>query len=96
MMQKILITGGAGYIGSHVAEILTKYKNKIFIVDNLCTGFKKLLNNSKNFFPIKERDIHPIKVINPKTSAVQILCRIITGSPINNEIIPVKTMLVSS
>ena len=48
-MKNILITGGAGYIGSHVAEILSKKKKKIFIVDNLSTGFKKLLNKEAYF-----------------------------------------------
>jgi len=49
MIKNILITGGAGYIGSHVAEVLVKNKKKIFIVDNLSTGFLKLLNKKSNF-----------------------------------------------
>ena len=48
-MKNILITGGAGYIGAHVAEILSQKKKKIFIVDNLSTGFKKLLNKKAHF-----------------------------------------------
>ena len=32
--MKILITGGAGYIGSHIAEELLK-KNRVIILDNL-------------------------------------------------------------
>ena len=34
MTKNILITGGAGYIGSHIAEILVKNKKKIFIIVN--------------------------------------------------------------
>lgn len=34
-MSKIVITGGAGFIGSHIAESLTKYGHEIVIVDNL-------------------------------------------------------------
>jgi UDP-glucose 4-epimerase len=48
-MKNILITGGAGYIGAHVAEILSQKKTNIFIVDNLSTGFKKLLNKKAHF-----------------------------------------------
>lgn len=48
-MKNILITGGAGYIGSHIAEFLTLKKKKIFIVDNLSTGFKQLLNKQSHF-----------------------------------------------
>ena len=48
-MKNILITGGAGYIGAHITELLIQKKNKIYIVDNLSTGFLKLLNK-KAFF----------------------------------------------
>ena len=49
MIKNILITGGAGYIGSHIAEILIKKKKNIIIVDNLSTGFKKLINKKSHF-----------------------------------------------
>jgi len=38
--MSILITGGAGYIGSHVARQLGERKEKIVILDNLSTGFR--------------------------------------------------------
>ena len=47
--QGILLTGGAGYIGSHVVEQLIKKKNQIFILDNLVTGSKKLINKKAKF-----------------------------------------------
>jgi UDP-glucose 4-epimerase len=40
--MKILITGGAGFIGSHLAERLLELGREVFIIDNLCTG--KLAN----------------------------------------------------
>lgn len=43
--MKILITGGAGFIGSHLAERLLQNGNELFIIDNLWTG--KLANISK-------------------------------------------------
>jgi len=52
MIKNILITGGAGYIGSHVTEVLLKNKKNIFIVDNLSTGYKKLINKKANFSKI--------------------------------------------
>ena len=50
MVKNILITGGAGYIGSHTTEILIKNKKKVFIVDDLSTGFKRLINKKAKFF----------------------------------------------
>ena len=41
--NNILITGGAGYIGSHIAENLIKKKSKVIVLDNLVTGYKKLI-----------------------------------------------------
>ena len=51
-MKNILITGGAGYIGSHVIEKLIKRKKKVFIVDNLVTGYKKLINKKAKFYKL--------------------------------------------
>ena len=44
MKEKIFITGGAGYIGSHVAKQLLEQGEEIIIVDNLSTGSQKILD----------------------------------------------------
>lgn len=49
-MKKILVTGGAGYIGSKICYDLTDLGYKVFIVDNLMTGHKKLINKSAKFY----------------------------------------------
>jgi len=71
-MKNILITGGAGYIGSHVTEKLVKSKKKLFIVDNLSTGFKKLINKKAKFYKINILDTEKIKqiIINNKIDSV--------------------------
>ena len=46
---EILVTGGAGYIGSHIVEDLIKKKKRVIIYDNLVTGYKKLLNKKAKF-----------------------------------------------
>ena len=43
-IENILVTGGAGYIGSHIVEKLVKINKNVFILDNLSTGFKTLIN----------------------------------------------------
>ena len=62
--QNILVTGGAGYIGSHIVELLVKTKANIIILDNLVTGHEKLLNKKAIF--IKED-------IKNKTKLTQII-----------------------
>jgi len=48
-INNILITGGAGYIGSHIVEQLVKTNTNIIILDNLVTGYKKLINKKAKF-----------------------------------------------
>ena len=47
--HNILVTGGAGYIGSHIVEQLIKDKETVIILDNLVTGYKKLINKNTKF-----------------------------------------------
>ena len=39
-MSKILVTGGAGYIGSHTAQLLLKRGYEVVVVDNLSRGHR--------------------------------------------------------
>ena len=54
--MKIIITGGAGFIGSHIAEKLSK-KNKVIILDNLTTGRIKNIDSFKNKIIFKKVDL---------------------------------------
>tara|TARA_B100001063_G_C16725708_1_gene536259 strand:+ start:304 stop:1278 length:975 start_codon:yes stop_codon:yes gene_type:complete len=63
MVKNILITGGAGYIGSHTTEILVKNKKEIYIVDDLSTGFKRLINKKAKFFKTNILNKNKIKKI---------------------------------
>ena len=63
--ENILVTGGAGYIGSHIVELLIKTKSNIIIIDNLVTGHKKLLNKKAKFIKIDIKNKTLItKIIN--------------------------------
>ena len=52
--NNILVTGGAGYIGSHIVELLIKKNFKVFIYDNLVTGYKRLIFKKAKFIKKKE------------------------------------------
>jgi len=46
--MKTLVTGGAGFIGSHLVEELIRRKHKVIVLDNLSTGSLKNLKAVKN------------------------------------------------
>jgi len=55
-MEKVLVTGGAGFIGSHLCDYLIQKNYKVICVDNLLTGSEKNikhLENNVNFKFIK-------------------------------------------
>ena len=52
-MQKFLITGGAGFIGSHLAETLLKNQKTVFVIDDLSTGSLKNLEHLHNYATFK-------------------------------------------
>ena len=47
-MKKYVVNGGAGFIGSHIAEYLLQMGNEVTVVDNLRTGFDKNIKALKN------------------------------------------------
>lgn len=58
-MTKILVTGGAGFIGSHVADSFISLGHEVFILDDLSTGFKENINENAKFY---QMDIRSKKV----------------------------------
>ena len=82
MTKNILITGGAGYIGSHISELLLKDKKKVIIVDNLSTGFKKLINRKAKFYKANINNTKKIKSIiikNKIDSVIHLAASLIIG-----------------
>lgn len=51
-MSRILVTGGAGYVGSHVCRALESYGFSPVVLDNLSTGFRENINPKWPFFQI--------------------------------------------
>ena len=65
MCEHVLVTGGAGFIGSHLVDFLIKKKYRVTVIDNLSTGKKENLNNSiKKIKFIKEDVSNTKKIIN--------------------------------
>ena len=60
-MDTILVTGGAGYIGSTVSILLLDEKHEVIIIDNLSTGLISNIPKKAVFFKL---DIADTKELN--------------------------------
>ncbi|MBN1494499.1 UDP-glucose 4-epimerase GalE [Candidatus Peregrinibacteria bacterium] len=56
MNKEILITGGAGYIGANIVDLLIKKKYKVVVIDNLSTGNKSLIHPDAIFYNVDISD----------------------------------------
>jgi UDP-glucose 4-epimerase len=65
--MRVLITGGAGFIGSHLAERLLKDGNKVVVIDNLSTGSLKNIEGFKKHsgFEFVEGDVRNAELLGP-------------------------------
>lgn len=92
-MKKILVTGGAGFLGSHLCEKLLNEGNEVICLDNYFTGSKKnivhLLDNP--YFELVRHD-----VIAPYFVEVdQIYNLACPASPVHYQYNPIKTIKTS-
>ena len=90
MIKKILISGGAGFLGSHLCKKLLDEGHKIICIDNFLTSSKQniiqLMNNSR--FELLDQDI--TSPINIKVDEIYNLA--CPASPIHYQSDPVKTI----
>ena len=64
--MNILLTGGAGYIGSHVAINLLDAGYKVTIIDDLSTGHQQLIPKKANFIKANINDVNILDTILTK------------------------------
>jgi UDP-glucose 4-epimerase len=65
-MTKVLVTGGAGFIASHVCDELIEQGYEVVVVDNLVTGFKENINPKAKFYEVDIRDADKITAVFDK------------------------------
>ncbi len=59
--MKVLVTGGAGFIGSHLVNRLVREGCKVAVVDNLSAGSREFVNSKAEFFEVDIRDYEGLK-----------------------------------
>lgn len=92
-MKRILITGGAGFVGSHLCDRLLNEGNEVICLDNYFTGSKKNIEHlmDNKYFELVRHD-----VINPYMIEVdEIYNMACPASPVHYQYNPIKTIKTS-
>jgi UDP-glucose 4-epimerase len=63
--QKVIVTGGAGFIGSHLVQRLVEDGHEVTVIDNFSTGNRKNIANQENGIQLVEADITDFDKIAP-------------------------------
>jgi len=89
-MARILVTGGAGFIGSHLVEMLLAQGHEVLSLDNYFTGDKA---NIRHLLHLMELELIRHDVVNPIMLEVdQIYHLACPASPVHYQYNPVKTI----
>lgn len=92
-MKRILVTGGAGFIGSHLCERLINEGNEVICLDNYFTGTKQNIAHllSSNYFELVRHDL-----TTPYFAEVDEIYNLACpASPIHYQYNPIKTIKTS-
>ncbi len=95
-MKKVLITGGAGFLGSHLCEYFTKKDYHVICMDNLLTGD---IRNIEHLLPMRNFEFHHhdvSKYVHVPGHLDYILHFASPASPIDYLKMPIQTMKVGS
>src|SRR6185437_13407227 len=100
-MAKVIVTGGAGFIGSHLCEGLLGMGHEVICIDNLLTGSKENIAHLKENaqFTFVQQDI--TKLLTPDLKAEYVFHLASPASPnhhskISYHNLPMETMLANT
>lgn len=94
--MRVLVTGGAGFIGSHLCETLLNFGYEVLCIDNLLTGslenIQPFLQNSRFRF-IQHDIIQKLEIVEPLDQIFNLAC---PASPVDYQKLPLETLFASA
>ena len=82
--MKVLVTGGAGFIGSHLTDALCMSNEDVTVIDNFTTGSLENLTKIKSKIKIIEGDIRDEKLVNDLVSKVDLVFHMAAALGVDN------------
>jgi dTDP-glucose 4,6-dehydratase len=104
-MQKIIVAGGAGFIGSHLCKRLVNEGNTVFCVDNFISGSKnnvQSLMDNPHFLLVEHDLTKPLDIVQERFRDVHVIFHLASPASPNKKSErsyinhPIETMLVNS
>lgn len=96
--MKVLVTGGAGFIGSHVLDLLIENGYEVVIVDNLSTGKEEFINKKAIFYKkdITDDDLYEIFEKEKPDYVIHQAAQIDVQKSIDNPVFDVKVNVLGT
>lgn len=84
--MKCLVTGGAGFVGSHIVDFLAKRGDEVIVYDNLSTGNIQFLNESKNKITFLKGDLLNTKKLDKAMKDVDFVFHMAANADIKDNL----------
>lgn len=95
-MSLYLVTGGAGFIGSHIVEELIRRGESVRVLDNLSTGHEENLSAVRDEIDFRQADIRDLESIRPLFAGVDYVIHLAALASVARSMEnPVETTLVN-
>jgi len=96
--MKILITGGAGFIGSHLADKLIDGGHNVVVIDNLSTGKKENINSKAKFYEmdISSKELEAIFLQEKPEIVFHFAAQINVRDSVKDPIVDAQTNIMGS
>lgn len=82
--MKVLITGGAGFIGSHLCDALIARGDSVTILDNLSTGSKKNIAHLEEKIKVFQGDIREKDLVEPLVAGADVVLHMAAALGVDN------------